>query len=151
MTKELKFISFFVINSACITHHFRCPQMSQTALKSLEIAELSGLRLEPRWGAQGAPRPPALRAAAGVARSDAWASHGNIPGPFVLFQKKPAWACPTPRTTLNWLVGGGGVLHVCIGVPVSKNRGGLRQIVGLILNFGPTQNFWTSVPTLFSL
>ena len=45
--------------------------MSQTALKLLKIADLSGLRPEPRWGPQSAHRPLALRAANGVATCDA--------------------------------------------------------------------------------
>ena len=43
---------------ACIIHHFIRPQVSPTAFKSLKIAELSGLRPEPRRGAQAAPQTP---------------------------------------------------------------------------------------------
>ena len=62
----------FVINFAGITQHFRCPQVSPTTTKSFKNAELSGLRPEPRWGAQSAPQTPSSRDAAGEARCDAF-------------------------------------------------------------------------------
>ena len=66
---------FFGLNFVCITHHLICPQVSQTALKAPEIAELSGLCPEPRWGPKTASQTPSSRAAAGVARCDAFYSH----------------------------------------------------------------------------
>ena len=46
--------------------------MSPTTTKLLKIAELSGLRPEPRWGAKTAPQTPSSRAAASVARCAAF-------------------------------------------------------------------------------
>ena len=60
--------------ASLITHHLICPQaqVSPTAFKLPEIAELSGLRPEPRWGAKSAPQTPSSGAAAGVARCAAF-------------------------------------------------------------------------------
>ena len=38
--------------------HFQCPQVSPVPPYLPNIAELSGLRPEPRWGAQSAPQTP---------------------------------------------------------------------------------------------